>query len=184
MSIEIIISLIAALGVGGIIGALLNRQFEQQKQTDEHDIKIFNQSNEILAEQKLLNIIFQLIESHSLVREDSARLRKWCEFIEQTGNKYLDKSINKENQKLLDDLRELTKFISDNFDFWKRVENPLYLKPELDPDKFWDPDSGDVAPQDQVEEYNLYANELKILVEKIKKHYSEYRQVVKNKLRI
>ena len=52
MSVEIIISLLAALGVGGILGAILSRYFEQQKQTNEHDIKIFNQSNEILTEQK------------------------------------------------------------------------------------------------------------------------------------
>ena len=56
MSTETIIALLAALGVGGILGALLNRRFEQQKQTNEHDIRIFNRSNEILSEEKLLNI--------------------------------------------------------------------------------------------------------------------------------
>ena len=54
MPIEIIISLIATLGIGGILGAILNRRFEQQKQTNEHDIKIFKQSNEILTEQNCL----------------------------------------------------------------------------------------------------------------------------------
>jgi hypothetical protein len=41
MSIETIIALLAALGVGGILGALLNRRFEQQTQTNEHDIGVF-----------------------------------------------------------------------------------------------------------------------------------------------
>jgi hypothetical protein len=49
MSIENIIALLAALGVGGILGALLNSHLEQKKQTREHDLKIFKESNEILS---------------------------------------------------------------------------------------------------------------------------------------
>lgn len=180
MSIEIIISLIAALGIGGILGALLNRYFEQQKQTNEHDKKIFMKSDELLAEQKLFNVIFQLMESHSIVREDDIGLRKWCEFFDQAGNKYLDKSVNKENQKLLDVLKGLTKFVSDNFDFWKNVENPLYLKPELDPDK--------AAYEDQTKErfdkYQEYAKELELLTKSVKKRYPAYRLIIKKKLKI
>ena len=55
MSIEIIIALLGALGVGGLLGSVLTRWYEQQKQTAEHDVKIFNQSNEILTYKKAGN---------------------------------------------------------------------------------------------------------------------------------
>lgn len=116
MSVEIIISLIAALGVGGILGALLNHRFEQQKQSNEHDTKIFNQSNEILSEQKLSDIPqFHLLSNHSINDSDYFALTKWCRFFKQTGNQYLDKRINRENQKLVDALFQLTDFIGYNF---------------------------------------------------------------------
>ncbi len=82
MTIEIIVSLIAALGVGGIVGVILNRRYEQQKQSNEHDIKIFNQSNEILTEQKLSDIAgYQLLGDHSIRDDDYSALTKWCSFL-------------------------------------------------------------------------------------------------------
>ncbi len=111
MPIEIIIALIGALGVGGLLGNILTRRYEQQKQTNEHDVKIFNQSNEILAEQKLSDVAsFQLLGDHAIRDEDYSALTKWCRFFEQTGNQYLDKKISKENQQLVDDLLKLTDF--------------------------------------------------------------------------
>jgi hypothetical protein len=84
MSIEIIISLIVALGIGGFLGAILNRHFEQQKQTNEHDIKIFNQSNEILDEQKILEVLeFDLMNDHSITYEDSRLLFIFIDFFEK-----------------------------------------------------------------------------------------------------
>ena len=137
MSVEIIISLIAALGVGGILGALLNGRFEQQKQTNEHDTKIFIQSNEIFTEQKLSDIAeFHLLGNHSIDDNDYSALTKWCRFFEQTGNRYLDKRINKENQRLVDDLFRLTDFIGYNF-FTIKGQNShnknQYLKPDWNP---------------------------------------------------
>ena len=54
--IENVIALIAALGLGGILGALLNSYLEKRKQTQEHDKRIFQESIAILTEQKLLEI--------------------------------------------------------------------------------------------------------------------------------
>jgi hypothetical protein len=188
MSIEIIISLIAALGVGGILGALLNRRFEQQKQTNDHDIKIFNQSNEILPEQKLVNVTnFQLLNFHSIAYEDFSLLKKWCDFFEWTGSKYLDKNIRKENQKLLDDLSLLVKYIGKNFEILSGVnpnDSNLYLKPDLDPDRAWNPDGEDVTNPDQAARYQEYAKELEGLTKIIKKQYSSYRLAIKTKLKI
>jgi hypothetical protein len=97
MSIETIIALLAALGLGGILGALLNRRFEQQKQTAEHDIKIFNQSNEILTEQKLTDIAgFGLLGKHAIRDDDYFQLTKWCRFFNQTGNHYSTEQYTKQ----------------------------------------------------------------------------------------
>jgi hypothetical protein len=138
MSVETIISLViaflATLGVGGVLGAFVQRHFEQQKQTNEHDIKIFRQSNEILSEQKLSDIAnFHLFGDHSIIGDDFLLLTRWCAFFGEIGNKYLDKKINKQNQKLLNDLNQLTEFIATNF-FTIIGQNPnnksQYLKPD------------------------------------------------------
>ena len=182
MSVENIVALLAALGVGGILGVLLNRRFEQQKQTNEHDIKIFNQSNEILTEQKLSDIAnFHLLGNHSIANDDFFLLTSWCNFFEQAGNQYLDKRISKESQKLLEALDQLTNFVAMNF-FTIRDQNPdnenKYLKPDWNPD--WEGELG----SENVSRYKEYAKELKDMTRKAIKQYSEYRLTVKRSLKI
>ena len=182
MPIEIVVSLLAALGVGGILGILLNRRFEQQKRSNEHDNKIFNQSNEILTEQKLSDIAgFQLLSNHSIRDDDYFILTKWCRFFQQTGNQYLDKNISKENQKLLDDLLQLTDFIGFNF-FTIRGQNPSNKSQYLKPD--WNPDRGDDPSPGKMSKYEEYAKELEALTRKATKQYSEYRLAIKQNLKI
>jgi hypothetical protein len=119
MAIEVIVSLIAALGVGGILGAILNRRYEQQKQSNEHDIKIFTQSNEVLTEQKLSDLAGnQLLGNHSIRDDDFHIIIRWRSFFEQIGNHYLDKILYKENLKLVSDLAKLTNFIAYNFFYY------------------------------------------------------------------
>jgi len=181
MSIEIIISLLGALGVGGVLGVILNRRFEQQKQTNEHDIKIFNQSNEILNEQKLSDIAgFQLLGNHSIRDDDYFMLTKWCRFFEQTGNQYLEKKISKENQKLADDLFQLTDFIGYNF-FTIIGQNPNNQSQYLKPD--WNPDRGNDPSPEKMAKYNEYAKELEELTKKAIKQYSQYRLAIKQNLK-
>jgi hypothetical protein len=182
MSIETIIALLAALGVGGILGALLNRRFEQQKQTNEHDIKIFNQSNEILNEEKLSFVAsFRLLGNHSIPDDDYFILTKWCEFFQQTGNHYLDKKISKGNLKLLDGLLQLTHFIGLKF-FTIIGQNPNNKNQYLKPD--WNPDRGDDPGPEKMAKYNEYAKELEDLTHKVVHQYSEYRLAIKQKLKI
>src|SRR5574341_927216 len=182
MSIEIIISLITALGIGGILGAILNRRFEQQKQTNEHDVKIFNQSNEILTEQKLSDILnFHLLSNHSIDDDDFHMLTRWCRFFEQTGDQYLDRRINKENQELVDDLFRLTDFIGHNF-FTIRGQNPNNKNQYLKPD--WNPERGDDPSPEKVAKYDEYAKELETLSKEVIKQYPEYRLAIKRILKI
>ncbi len=182
MSIEVIISLVAALGVGGILGALLNRRFEQQRQTNEHDVRIFNQSDELLSEQKLSDVAqFHLLGNHSIADDDFFILTKWCNFFKQTGNQYLEKNINKENQKLVDDLFQLTNFIGYNF-FTIRGQNPHNKNQYLKPD--WNVDRGDNPSPEKIEKYFEYAKELENLAKKAIEQYSKYRLSIKKVLKI
>ncbi len=181
MSMETIIALLGALGVGGILGAILNRRFDQQKQTNEHDIKIFNQSNEILPEQKLLYVAnFHLLSNHSIVNDDFFILTGWCIFFGEIGNQYLDKRIARENQRLPNDLNQLTDFIATNF-FSIIGQNASNKNQYLKPD--WNLDRGDPSSEEMVM-YNEYAEELKALTRKAISQYSEYRLAIKRILKI
>jgi len=181
MPIETIIALIGALGVGGLLGNILTRRYEQQKQTNEHDIKIFKQSNEILTEQKLSDIAnFHLFGDHSIVGDDFLLLTRWSVFFGEIGNQYLDKKINKQNQKLLNDLNQLTEFIATNF-FTIIGQNPNNKSQYLKPD--WNLDRGNPSPE-QVARYHEYAKELKDLTRKTINQYAEYRLAIKRILKI
>jgi hypothetical protein len=181
MPIETVIALLAALGFGGLLGNILTRHYESQKQTNEHDIKIFAQSNEILGEQKLSDIAhFHLLGDHSIVNDDFFQLARWCDFFEQVSNQYLDKKINKENRKLLDDLRQLVNFIATNF-FTIRGQNSSNNSQYLKPD--WNPDRGDDPSPEKIAKYDVYAKELTELTRKALQQYTQYRFVIKKKLR-
>ncbi|HNQ96273.1 MAG TPA: hypothetical protein PKK96_11240 [Anaerolineales bacterium] len=182
MPIETIISLLAALGVGGILGALLNRRFEQQKQTNEHDINIFKQSDEILNEQNLSDTAnFHLLSNHSIGDDHFYKLTGWCTYFEQAGNQYLDRRIASENQKLLIDLNQLTDFIGFNF-FTIKEQNPNNKNQYLKPD--WNPDYADDPSPEKMSKYDEYAKELEGLTLRVTKQYSKYRFAVKRSLKI
>jgi len=180
MSIENIIALIAALGVGGVLGAFLNSYFEQRKQTREHDIKIFKGSNEILSEQKLLEIFSSGLDSdHSIERDDLWRLEEWCLFFSEVGNQFLDKKLNKLSQKLLNSVTLLVVFISKNFSHLQRQDsenNNLYLYPDLSTDR------GGSA--ETMSEYEKYATELEGLNDRVLTQYGRYRLTIKQLLKI
>ena len=181
MSIETIIALLGALGVGGLLGSVLTRWYEQQKQTNEHDIRIFNQSNEILSEQELSGIANFELGGNKIRDDDYSKLAKWYSFFEQTGNRYLDGKISKENKKLVDALSQLTDFIGLNF-FTIIGQNPnngfQYLKPD------WNPDYGNDPSPEKMAKYREYSKELYVLTEQVLKQYSEYRLAVKRVLKI
>ena len=187
MSIEIVISLLAAIGVSGILAVLLNRHFDQQKLIIEHDVKIFNQSNRIISEQKLSELIeLDLLDDHSIINEDIESLINWCMFFEQTGNQYIDKSINKANQKLLDRVNQLTDFISFN-SAKSRFQDPRGAIRDLKP--HWKPDhdnhsNSDSVPSEYVAKYEELVRDLRSLTSKVKHQYSEYRLTVKQRLKI
>lgn len=200
MSFEIIISLLAALGVGGILGALLNRYFDQQKQIVEHDIKIFNQSNKILSEKKLSEIIeLDLDDDHSISDNDLELLESWCMFFEETGNQYIDKRIERATQKLLEGVFWLTNFIGFNFAKSKFQDHRGGIR-NLYP--HWNPDQDNVPNSDYESGYKEFTKlipdvplgyvakfeeclkELQGLTREVKHLYSEYRLTVKKRLKI
>jgi len=187
MSIEIVISLLAAIGVGGILAVLLNRHFDQQKLIIEHDVKIFNQSNKIISEQKLSEIIdLDLEDDHSINNNDLELLRNWCMFFEQTGNQYIDKRIAKANRKMLTTLKRLTDYVSFN-SARSKFQDPRSGIRELRPD--WDRDhdfhsTSDVMPLEYVTKYEEMAGELRATTSKVRNQYYEYRLTVKQRLKI
>ena len=169
--------------MGGVVGAFLKRRFEQQKQTNEHDIKIYNQSNEILSEEKLLNIAnFEVGASKHAIRYDNySLLENWCTFFERAGNQYLDKQTREQSKRLRASFLILIKFIRLNFSEIKH-QNPnnenIYLRPDLNPDY------EDNATEEQFAEWKEFARELDTLIDEVLDQYSKYRETVKKKLKI
>ena len=187
MSLEVIISLLAAIGIGGILAILLNRHFDQQKSIIEHDVKIFNQSNKILPEQKLSKIIdLDLDEDHSIYNDDLALLINWCMFFDQTGNQYIDKRIVKANQKMVMALNRLTDFVSSNSaksEFQDPSGDIRYVKPRWDIHRK-DHSSSDAMPLEYILKHEEFVGKLRAMTLKVRHQYREYRLSVKQRLKI
>ena len=180
MSIESIIALVAALGVGGILGVFINKYFEEQNQTKEHDLGKFRESDELLNEQQLSDIVnFELLSNHSLQRDGYSRLRHWEEYFNKISNQFLEKRLINEQKKLLSCMADLTGFIAQHF-FTRRGQtstNPnRYLYPDLNIDY------GAPNPQEMAM-YEKYARQLEELSKKVQKQYSEYRLAIKKVLK-
>ena len=163
-----------------LLDILFPRYFDGQKQTREHDINIYRKSDEILSEEKLLNITnFDLPDS--IYVDNYQTLINWCDFFNKTGNQYLNEDIKKHNKKLHDSLLGVNKFIRLNF-YEIRGQNannkPIYLRPE------WNSDYENNVTKEEDAKWNEYAKELNTLIDRVLSHYSEYREVVKKRLKI
>lgn len=183
MSVENIISLIAALGVGGLLGAFLNSYFEQRKQTKEHDVKIFNQSDEILTEQRLFDIVnYHLLSDHSMDRDEIDELMRWLRFFDKVGNQYLDKKLITQSKKLFHNLDQFTDFIGHNFFTIKGQNsnnNYRYLRPD------WNFDRAEgIVDSNKSNKYDECARQLGELANKTLEQYSRYRLDVKKFLKV
>ena len=122
-----------------------------------------------------------MLGNHSILNDDFFLLTKWCTYFGKIGNQYLDNKITKENQKLFNDLNQLTDFIATNF-FTIRGQNSSNKSQYLKPD--WNPDRGDDPSPEKMARYDEYAKELKDMTITVIKQYGEYRRAIKRILKI
>ena len=148
----------------------------------EHDIKLFNKSNEILSEEKLMNFIHRLERDDSYLQIQLEKNLKFIDFHEKESNQYLSKDINIKCNNLISSLNDLGMFLATYFFQYppKAIdqETQYCLYPDLNIDR-----KGNGSEQD-LEAYLSYQEKLYNLTENVSKDYREYRRSIKNILHI
>jgi hypothetical protein len=156
--------------------------FLQKEQLIEHDLSIFNSSNQKLSERDLLDFLEQLGADHSYFQESRLKVGRYMHFFDEVGNSYLDPYLNKNNKEFLDSAMELSDFLMINF--FVHPEKPigndlrLCLQPHLNIDR------AGIYEEGMTERYNNYAHELNEHIATVNRNYRRFRLAIKKKLKV
>lgn len=148
----------------------------------EHDLKIFKSETNIISESFIHNFLDLLIgdESTSL-----NKMKKINDFIDESkliSNNYLNSELKNIKQKLVNDLEHLEDYIGDHFFSYPRGNSfdgtRLCMRPELNIDR-----EGDGSPETE-QKHIEYRQELVKRGNSVKKSYNEYRNKIKEILKV
>ena len=153
------------------------RKLFLRKEEIEHDKKVFNRSNGILPERKILDSL-EIYEG--FYRTDNDYLRGaegFCRFFEETGNSYLNKNLNKSSKQLVSAIRKLQQWGASRFFIEPRMQAGPNYTFELFPE--------DIDDHGRKSERLVEAEEqLPKLTNEIRLSYLNYRRLIKKRLLI
>ena len=136
-----------------------------------HDKKIFEESNDMMPEQKFLDLIQWQLWNGWHRNEDFTPVDKFIDFFNLTSNCYLNEKIKIKLNKLFENLKQLTSFVGTHFFYLPHCE--IYkLYPEI---------------REFSEEENFLLEKLKELqdiINEVEVNYKKYRESVKEELLI
>ncbi len=147
-----------------------------------HDLKIFNESLEILTEQQLENYFYKLLNDHSYNINEDISLTKYSSYLSSQENQFINKKIKNTALDLVISLNKLLHFTALNF--WKfpitqNSENTRYcMHPEKNIDR------GGYGDKKDDEFYMTASTELTTLSNKTKELYDAYRNIIKHEIYI
>lgn len=144
----------------------------------DHDKNIFTQSNKILSETQLNDILSLLTRDHSYTIKSTSSMENYYHFLNEQQNQYLVKKIMKASNILNSSLINLLKFLAYNFFFYPKNQNERQC---LHP--YWNIDrEGDADTKENRQKYEDQVKELYKHVDSVKKSYKSYRSEIKQNL--
>lgn len=164
------------------------RVFTPQQSTDlendrerriEHDKKIFIESNKILNERELSDILDRLFGDHSIWMSDVSKINQLGKFLEEESNQYLTPVLQTETASLTDNLSRLSLFSGKNFFVFPENQTSenfrLCMHPGCNIDRGF-------PSEEQSKFYGKCTNELNEIIEELDKRYKNYRKAIKKAL--
>jgi len=140
----------------------------------EHDRRIFHESNDVMSEQDLGEIISLLINDCRYTTSQMYKLGGYLVFFNPSGNQFIYKDLRKRHREFIEKLGDLRDFLARNF-FVEDIAPKCHwrgLYPALR-------HSGEPDKQRMFKEY---MDQLHSLTPAILASYREYRKSVKSKL--
>ncbi len=119
-----------------------------------HDLELFLDSDELLTERKLRDILQWVISNRSSEHEKFFQMTRWMIFFNAVENHYLLPRLSSTLEPLLDSMEQLLDFIAYNFNSLQSGASPefSYLRPDLHPER---DGSGRAEEIEQWDEYDV-----------------------------
>ncbi len=155
---------------------------EQKDKKLAHDINIFKQSDAILSEKQINELIGDLESNHSYRSNQDNRLNSFLSFFEDTSNIYEYKELNCHITTLKKDLEKLQYFYSTHFfifpDYQTSDNTKFCMYPEGNVDRNWN------GKQESKSNYEEKEEKLLELCIKTKESYKKYRLEIRKILKV
>ncbi len=175
-----------ALVVIGLVYHLLSRKIEiqesnstkreQDAKRSEHDIEVFNRTNEIMGETTLKDILDWIGTDHSYESDQKSIIDRFFHEAREHNNSYLHAEIEVKKQDFIISLGKLRSFLSLNFFVYPKEQVKIRrfcLYPELNMDR------GGFPTPEQSQRYDEKAEEMFALIDSAYENYVNYRLSVK-----
>lgn len=152
-----------------------------QEKRNSHDLEIFQQSDEILTEEKLGRILGILFGGHEYREQDFEIIAKFGEFAQKTKNQYLNSQINEKYNQFAFNINELINFLVHKFFIYPEkqdYENARFcMQPDLNPDR------GNLGfHPEYIGIYDKLTEDLNTILRNVEQSYIEYRKTIKENL--
>lgn len=142
-----------------------------------HDERIFETSDSVCSEAKLVMVAERLLSDHSVRLVDLRLVDRWIEFFSLEGSQYLIPALRAATVKLRDAIHEMTHFIAMDF-FADNSNTRLVMRPQ------WNVDRGGSWKRADRLAYAQCTAKLDDLVTPVRKAYTTYRRAVADHLQL
>lgn len=175
--------------LGGFLGGCFSTYLkfypilkEQKDKKLAHDINIFKQSDDVLSEKQINELIGDLESNHSYRSNQDNRLNSFLSFFEGISNIYEYKELNCHITTLTKDLEKLQYFYSTHFfifpDYQTSNDTKFCMYPEGNVDRNWD------GEEESKSNYEEKKKELFELCSKTQQSYKKYRLEIRKILKV
>lgn len=143
-----------------------------------HDKQVYENLNDIMNEQKLLNFIEDITVSHDCPFRTRSDFGAAISYLEADENYFLSEKIRTSIADFVNASKNLMRFMSVNFFATNSEPLRLWLHPELNIDRA----TRKVPSEDQRRQYDLLSDELDTLSTEVRRTYSVFRAAIKSEL--
>ena len=145
----------------------------------EHDKNTFIESEQILNERELSDILDRLFGDHSVWMSDVFKINRLGKYLDEVSNQYLTPALQTKASSLVDALSKLSLFTGKNFFVFPEQQTSenfrLCMYPNFNIDR-------GLPSEEQSKFYGKCTNELNDIIEELDKRYKDYRNAVKHNL--
>lgn len=143
----------------------------------EHDRKIFIESETIINEELLREILYNLVVDESILRGQRRELNRYMIFLKKTSNEFLNEELESKKVKMIKMIDCLLAFLGTQFFYYPQEQHineysQLCMSPELNVDR-----DGRGTREEDIK-HAEFQDKLKSITDQLESDFDQYRRIV------